>query len=156
MNRTARRVVVLLGLTLGLGLAAGGALHAGAGPPPIPLDDTVLDPTNGDIDIEEAAEEFDELEVLILASTDPSTFGSNSALTGPCGGVAFSYGENGEVIDAAIDLGDNSPPIDLTDGSQAFTSSNPFKVDTRGIVAYFGFMPKTGAGPMGHTWNINT
>lgn len=156
MNRTARRVVGLLGLTLGLGLAVGAVSHAGAGPPPIPLDDIVFDPTNDDIDIEEAAEEFDKLEVLVLASTDPSTFGGGSTLTGPCGGVAFSFGENGEIIDAAMDLGDNSPPIDLTSGGQAFTSGNPFKVDTQGVVVYFGFMPKAGAGPMGHTWYIKT
>jgi hypothetical protein len=50
----------------------------------------------------------------------------------------WSYDGDGKLLDAAADLGDDSPPIDLLDKKQAFTSGNPFKVDTRGVVVYYG------------------
>ena len=156
MRPTARKTIALLGLTLGFGLATGGASYAGT-EPPFPLDELeALDPTNEDFNIEDAEAEFAELAALVAASTDVGDFGGGSSLTGPCGGFAFSYNEAGERIDAAIDLGDGGPPIDLISGGQAFTSGNPFKVDTQGVVTYFGFMPQTGDGPMKHSWSIKT
>jgi len=157
MRRKLRSAIGLAGLALGLGLTIGAVSHAGTEPPPLPLDDfETLDPTNEDIDVEQAGEDYDRLAALVVASTDASSFGGGSSLTGPCGGVAYSYAENGDRIDAAIDLGDGSPPIDLMGGGQAFTSGNPFKVDTQGIVAYYGFMPEMGDGPKDHSWSIET
>jgi hypothetical protein len=152
MRRTLRTAIGIAGLTLGLGLAVGATTHAS----PDPSGDIgALDPEgeSSDYDIEAAAAEFDALAVIAIV---PGTTSGSSKLTGPCGGFAHSYGENGELIDSAIDLGDGSPPIDLMGGGQAFTSSNPFKVDTRGVVTYYGFMPQLGDGPKDHTWHINT
>jgi hypothetical protein len=152
MRRTLRTAIGIAGLTVGLGLAVGAPTHAS----PDPSGDTsALDPEgeSGDYDIEAAAAEFEALAVIAIA---PDTVSGSSELTGPCGGFAHSYGENGELIDSAIDLGNGGPPIDLIDGGQAFTSSNPFKVDTRGVVTYFGFMPQTGDGPKDHAWHIKT
>jgi hypothetical protein len=59
-------------------------------------------------------------------------------LFGPCGGAALSYDANGDSLDAAVDLGDGNPPIDIY-GEPAFTASNPFQVDSGGTVLYFGF-----------------
>jgi hypothetical protein len=152
MRRTLRSVIGIAGLTLGLGLAVGAPTHAS----PDPSGDIgALDPEgeSGDYDIEAAAAEFEALAVIAVA---PGTTSGSSKLTGPCGGYAHSYGEDGELIDSAIDLGDGSPPIDLMGGGQAFTSGNPFKVDTRGVVTYYGFMPQTGDGPKDHSWYIKT
>jgi len=156
MRRIVLSALGIAGATLILGLAGGAALQAGTDPP-FPLDSLeALDPTNEDFDVEAANDEFTELAALVAAASAGAEFGSGSSLTGPCGGYAFSYNEAGERIDAAIDLGDGGPPIDLMSGGQAFTSGNPFKVDTQGIVTYFGFMPQSGAGPMDHTWTIET
>ena len=152
MRRTLRGVIGIVGLTLGLGLAVGAPTQAS----PDPSGDIgALDPEgeSGDYDIEAAAAEFDALAAIAVA---PGTTSGSSKLTGPCGGYAHSYGEDGELIDSAIDLGDGSPPIDLMGGGQAFTSSNPFKVDTRGVVTYYGFMPQSGDGPKDHSWYIKT
>ena len=59
-------------------------------------------------------------------------------------------------VDAAADWGDDNPPVDLLDGGQAFTTSNRFKVDTRGVVVYYGFMPHEGDGPIDHEWEVKT
>jgi hypothetical protein len=59
-------------------------------------------------------------------------------LMGPCGGAAISYDSHGNSLDAAVDFGDGSPPVDIY-GEPAFTASNPFQVDSGGTVAYFGF-----------------
>lgn len=71
---------------------------------------------------------------------------TGSSLTGPCGGIAISYDADGVLIDAALDVGGDDPPIDFFDddalqstGRQAFTKDNPYKVDSQGTVAYFGF-----------------
>lgn len=68
----------------------------------------------------------------------------NSILLGPCGGVAISYDSQGLSIDAVIDYGDDNPPVDVYTADQAFTGGNPFKVDTTGTVAYFGFTLEEG------------
>jgi hypothetical protein len=156
MRRIILSAIGIAGVTLTLGLAGGAASQAGT-EPPFPIDDLeALDPTNETFNVEDANTEFTELAALVAAATAGTEFGGGSSLTGPCGGYAFSYNEAGERIDAAIDLGDGGPPIDLMGGGQAFTSGNPFKVDTQGIVTYFGFMPQTGDGPMKHSWSIET
>jgi hypothetical protein len=63
---------------------------------------------------------------------------TGATLIGPCGGAAISYDANGNSLDAAVDLGDDGPPIDLY-GNPALTASNPFTVDSGGVVLYFGF-----------------
>lgn len=156
--------------TLGGGIAAAGAIivlaggltHAGtASAPP---DDQVLDEIRagipegdpGEWDLVEGDGEFGRLVALLGQTTMVDDFGSGSQLTGVCGGYAYSYDQNGNLIDAAVDLGDDGPPIDLFGGGQAFTSSNPFKVDTRGLVSYYGFAPRVGDGPANHSWFIKT
>ncbi|NQV06162.1 hypothetical protein HQ535_06405 [bacterium] len=62
-----------------------------------------------------------------------------SMLEGPCGGVAISWDADGNSIDAFIDRGDGSPPIDVVTGGQALTATNPFKASTAGTIGYFGF-----------------
>ena len=128
------------------------------------LDDDVLEQLRelipegepGEYDLDEADMLYQQLVSLTQESTEVADFGDGSELTGPCGGWAFSYDQDGERIDAAFDAGDDNPPIDLLDGTQAFTSSNPFQVDTRGVVVYFGFAPREGDGPMNHRWEIRT
>ena len=110
----------------------------------------------GKYDLTEASAEFGELVVLFNESTFVEDFGDGSMLEGVCGGWAYSYDENGDILDAAFDLGNNDPPIDLLTGEQAFTSSNPFEVDTRGVVTYYGFSPEDGDGPREHRWFIKT
>lgn len=110
----------------------------------------------GDLDVTEGDAIYKQIASAVGASTDVADFGDGSELTGPCGGFAFSYDGDGKLIDAAADLGNDSPPVDLLENQQAFTSGNPFKVDTRGVVAYFGFSPQTGDGPRNHKWTIKT
>lgn len=71
---------------------------------------------------------------------------TGSAMIGPCGGVAISYDADGMSIDAVIDYADDGPAVDVYSGEQAFTASNPFKFDTTGTVAYFGFTVEEGSG----------
>ncbi len=159
MRRFGRGLVLATGVVLVLGLSIG----AIAQDPPSTGDDALdalreLIPEGdpGEYDLTEADAEFRQLVVLFNESTFVGDFGTGSQLTGPCGGFAYSYDENGERIDAAMDAGDGDPPVDLLDGGQAFTSSNPFKVDTRGVVTYYGFSPQAGDGPLNHTWFIKT
>lgn len=150
---------------------AGGVLStvAGAGGPPpeidLMLDDDQLDQLRelipegfpGEYDEEEADAFYDEvLGVVGPAATAEAEIGSQSKLTGPCGGFALSYDKNGALIDAAADGGTGAPPVDVIDGGQAMTSSNRFKVDTEGLVVYYGFMPRAGNGPEDHRWKIAT
>ena len=60
-----------------------------------------------------------------------------SSLTGPCKGVAISYDANGMSVDAIIDTGGPDPLIDIY-GNQTMTRSDPMKVDTGGVLLYFG------------------
>jgi len=157
MGRTLRSAIGITGLVVGVGLLFGATARAADEPPPPPFDEIqgMIPATEpADVDVDAVNDEFNALAALVAPTT--ADFGSGSTLTGQCGGLAYSYGENGDLIDAAIGLGNGSPPIDLVTGGQAFTSGNPFKVDTRGVVAYFGFMPQTGDGPMNHSWFIKT
>ena len=110
----------------------------------------------GEYDLTEADAMYGQLAAAYGASTAVDDFGDGSKLTGVCGGFAYSYDEDGQLLDAAADWGDDNPPVDLLDGGQAFTSSNRFKVDTRGVVVYYGFMPHEGDGPRDHEWEIKT
>ena len=110
----------------------------------------------GDLDVTQGDAIYKQIAAEVGKSTDVADFGDGSELTGPCGGFAWSYDGDGKLIDAAADLGNDTPPIDLLDNKQAFTSGNPFKVDTRGVVVYFGFAPQTGDGPRNHEWTIKT
>jgi hypothetical protein len=158
---TARPSQRFLGIIAGAGIALAGlglATTANA------QDDDILDALRAEVpesfpgksDLTEANEEFGRLVAIYGASTEVADFGDGSVLTGLCGGYAYSFDQDGNLIDAAMDLGDDSPPVDIVDGGQAFTSSNPFKVDTRGLVQYFGFAPRDGDGPQNHTWEIRT
>jgi hypothetical protein len=158
MGRTLRCAIGVTGLVVGVGLSFSAMSRAADEPPPAPFDeilDQIPATEPADMDVDLAGAEFSELAALVATATGELDDGSSS-LTGQCGGLAYSYGENGDLIDAAIDLGDDNPPIDLLEGGQAFTSGNPFKVDTRGVVAYFGFMPFEGTGPLNNSWFIET
>lgn len=141
-------------------LAAGGLLFGG----PAAAQDQDLDELREQVPEGEPGElDLDEADLIYQAMVEAygrvaqtSDFGNGSALTGPCGGWAFSYDQDGALIDAAFDAGDEGPPIDVIDGGQAFTSSNPFEVDTRGVVAYYGSAPQSGDGPRNHTWEVVT
>jgi len=78
-----------------------------------------------------------------LQRVDPEGTGfdleeQGAVLIGPCGGAALSYDAHGDSLDAAVDLGDGNPPMDIY-GEPAFTEGNPFRVDSGGTVLYFGF-----------------
>lgn len=132
------------GLVL-LGLGSAALAQDGGGAAGVP-------PTNpGEYDQDAGAAEFDR---LAGAVTPPTEVSGSSSLTGPCGGFAYSYDGDGVLIDAAMDLGDDGPPIDVFDGGQAFTSDNPFLVDASGQIVYFGFAPRDGDGPQDHTYSL--
>jgi hypothetical protein len=66
-----------------------------------------------------------------LQRVDPTGSGfdleeEGAYLFGPCGGAAMSYDANGDSLDAAVDLGDGNPPIDIY-GEPIFTAGNPFR-----------------------------
>ena len=130
---------------------SGGTATAGSTPPIDPDQLETLAPPAG-------TELTDEQATQIFAALDGVEAGGvpddSSSLTGPCGGVAFSYDADSNLIDAAYDAGDDAPPVDLIDGGQAFTDSNRYKVDTNGSVSYFGFAPWSGAGPMGYEYTL--
>ena len=107
-------------------------------------------------DIDEADAIYEQLAGLAALTAASGDGGSDSRLSGPCGGFAYSYDDNRFIVDAAADLGDEAPPIDLLDGGQAFTSENPFRVDPDGVVLYYGFSPRDGQGPIDHHWSITT
>jgi len=97
-----------------------------------------------------------------LLRVDPEGTGfdleeSGAYLFGPCGGAAMSYAANGDSLDAAVDLGDGNPPLDIY-GEPAFTEGNPFQVDSGGTVLYFGFtLPDPGLGGDAfhdHRWEL--
>jgi hypothetical protein len=78
-----------------------------------------------------------------LARVDPEGAGfdlegEGAVLLGPCGGAAISYDAHGDSLDAMVDVGDGNPPVDIY-GNAAMTAGNPFRVDSGGVVAYFGF-----------------
>lgn len=153
---TRRRLVLA-----GLAVAAVGAFGLGevavagdVAPPPI---DLMLEPLPDDTDTLSDDQVRDLIEDLIaLGLSAPVVDGEgSSSLTGPCGGFAFSFDGDGAILDAAMDVGDGSPPQDIKDGGQAFTESNPYVVDTAGKVIYIGFAPRTGNGPKDHTYTLD-
>lgn len=88
---------------------------------------------------ERTPEDFEQLVVSQVGNFDTEDAGST--LVGPCGGLAISYDENGMSLDAMVDLGDDSPAVDVLTGDQAMTSGNPFVIDPAGTVVYWGFTP---------------
>ena len=117
----------------------------------------------GDYDIQEGDERFLQYVDAFGETTQVADFGPGSKLEGECGGFAWSYDSNGELIDGAFDAADDNPPLDLVaDGpgiaEQAFTSSNPFLVDPGGTVVYYGQaeIGPNGDGPLDHRWYIRT
>jgi hypothetical protein len=157
-----RRTRLIGGVALLVALGSIGGAHAGAqddGSGDDALDEVralIPEGDPGEYDLTEADALFGQLAAAYGASTAVEDFGDGSKLTGVCGGFAYSYDEDGQLLDAAADWGDDNPPVDLLDGGQAFTSSNRFKVDTRGVVVYYGFMPQDGDGPLDHKWEIKT
>lgn len=156
-RRLVRQGVVCAGLAL---LVTAGSARAQDGG----LDQATLDALSAEApaadaadaeDNESAQQRFDRM-VEIISGSGPISTDTSSELTGPCGGYAYSYDADGALVDAAMATGDGAPIIDIIDGGQAFTSGNPFKVDTAGTVQYFGFMPRSGEGPRDHSWWIET
>jgi len=149
------------------GVAIGGLVLLVAGSPATAqsdeIDQSTLDALRAEVpegepgedDIQEGDDRFGRL-VAALGETTIVDISSSSKLEGVCGGWAFSFDEDGELIDSAIALGNGAAPFDTFEGGQAFTADNPFQVDTRGLVMYFGFMPRNDEGPMDHSWSITT
>lgn len=139
-------VVAALGLTM----------NGTAGAQDDALSDAIeaLVPDDADALDEAQVDQFLADMLSFLDGSEPGTAEGSSELTGPCGGFAFSFDDEGNLIDVAYDLGDSAPPQDLLNGGQAFTSGNPFTVDTGGKVTYVGFAPQSGAGPTDHTYNL--
>lgn len=139
-----------------VGLVLGGSVTAGDADGGVDeqLVDDILAAVPDDADTltdEQTNALLDELTGLAGLVTPGAAEGS-SKLVGPCGGFAFSYDGDGVLIDAAFDVGDDQPPQDLLDGGQAFTSGNPFVVETDGKVTYLGFT--SGGAPMDHTYAL--
>jgi len=65
------------------------------------------------------------------------TGNKGSSLTGPCKGVVIAYDSSGMSVDAMFDTGGAGPLMDIY-GNQKMTRANPLKVDTRGVLVYFG------------------
>ena len=82
--------------------------------------------------------EVDDQAFLDAVGSDSfDTADKGSSLTGPCKGVAISYDADGLSVDAIVDRGGPEPLLDVY-GNQTMTQSNPFEVDTRGTLLYFG------------------
>ena len=154
-GRIWRVSTALLTLTLTLGAPAAAQDDATSADPLEQLRLLVPEGRPATYDLDEADAIYGQLAEL-AARTTRSRADDGSRLTGPCGGFAYSYDRDGFIVDAAADLGDEAPPIDLLGGGQAFTGDNPFKVDPSGIVLYYGFAPHEGDGPIDHRWVITT
>lgn len=155
----------LAGLALGIGGALGtsvaGASPAGEPPPDDVVADlqAALDDAEADLSTLGASDAASLLEAAQAASASSGLgAGGGSSLTGPCLGVAVSLDADGVPIDAAADFDPAGPPVDLmaaADGDpskQAFTASNPYKVDFGGSVIYAG---RYDAGaPLDHKWHV--
>jgi hypothetical protein len=75
-----------------------------------------------------------------LTAVSPAQFDRSdegSFLFGPCKGVAISYDADGNSVDAIVSRGGDEPVLDIF-GNQKMTRGNPFLVDTRGVLVYFG------------------
>lgn len=137
------------------GVVAGAFVAAGLGAPATAQDGAnesgVPSSNPGELDEDAAEAEFDRIAASL---GHPGETGGGSSLTGPCGGFAYSYDADGVLIDAAVDVGDDAPPVDAFGGGQAFTSDNPFLVAAGGQVVYYGFAPRSGDGPRDHTYSL--
>jgi len=150
-------MIAALPASVGLASAQDGA--DGENPALDTLRELVPEGFPGEYDLTTADEEYGKLVSLFGQNTIVTDFGDGSKLTGVCGGFAYSFDADGLLLDAAFDAGDANPPVDIGGngiGTQAFTASNPFEVDTDGLVMYFGFMPRKGDGPLDHRWEIKT
>ncbi len=67
----------------------------------------------GEYDLTKGDEEFGKLTALFDQNTIVTDFGDGSELSGVCGGWAYSYDSNGDLLDAVFDAGDNNPPVTL-------------------------------------------
>lgn len=132
-------------------------LVAEEGLDPAGVPDLIGEP--GDADLPPGASSLIGSIEAVCASDLPG--GGASALTGPCQGVALSFGADGSPLDAAGDFSADGPPVDLRaaaegEAATAFTSSNPFEVDVDGFVLYAGTAGPPGGGPRNHDWEIVT
>jgi hypothetical protein len=103
----------------------------------------------GDLDLPPG--ELVYLGAIEVATGEDAPDGEGSELAGPCMGIAMSFRGDGSLLDMAADFNPGAPPIDLLDGGQAFTASNPYEVDVDGFVAYAGVAEPA---PIDHTWAI--
>jgi hypothetical protein len=79
----------------------------------------------------------DEEFLTAVSSLNFDVADEGSHLLGACKGVAISYDADGLSVDAIVSRGGGEPPLDIF-GNQKMTRSNPFLVDTRGVLVYFG------------------
>jgi len=145
-----RRRVMTIGAIAVAMVLLGGRAGAQDETPPLDIADLTSQLPPPGVEIDDATAD----QLLTTLEGTSTAGGGNSSLTGICGGLAFSFDEDGTLIDAAYDAGDDAPPVDLLDGGQAFTSGNPFEVDTNGDVTYYGFAPRSGDGPMNYGYEL--
>jgi hypothetical protein len=86
---------------------------------------------------DQVGEVDDDAFLAAVGGDDVATKDDGSSLTGPCKGIAIAYDADGLSVDAIIDRGGDGPLLDIF-GNQAMTRGNPFEVDTRGTLLYFG------------------
>jgi hypothetical protein len=145
-----------------IGASAAGASPTGGEPPPEEIVNdlqSALDDAGADLSALGATDASSLLQVAEATSTGSGlSSGGGSSLTGPCLGVAVSLDADGTPIDAAADFDPAGPPVDLmaaADGDpskQAFTASNPYKIDFGGSVIYAGRYE--GGAPLDHKWHV--
>lgn len=152
---------VALGIGGAFGTSAAEASPAGEPPPDDVVADlqAALDEAGADLSGLGASDAASLLEAAEAASATAGLgAGGGSSLSGPCLGVAVSLDADGVPIDAAADFDPAGPPVDLmaaADGdptTQAFTASNPYKVDFGGSVIYAGRYD--GGAPLDHRWHV--
>jgi len=110
------------------------------GIPDLPESDVLAPGTPGIWDEQVGERTLEDFERLVVDQIDGFDLtDEGSSLVGACGGLAISYDDKGESLDAMIDLGDGQPAVDAYTGDQAMTSGNPFIIDPAGIIVYWGF-----------------
>lgn len=154
MRRFLPGILVVGALTITLD----GSVVDADGPPVIPAETlpavrAVIPASPVNLPLDDAQLLFDQIAAIVDPVTDPFAFTDDSELSGPCGGIVFSY-DGGDLVDAVYDAGTDDPPIDLLDGTQAFTGDNLFRIDASGLVTYYGFAPRSGEGPINHEYSI--
>jgi hypothetical protein len=110
---TALRILLATGAAVGATALCSRAFAQGSSDRNDALRALVPEGQPGDLDVTQGDAIYQKIAAEVGKSTAVADFGDGSKLTGPCGGFAWSYNGDGKLIDAAADVGDDQPPIDL-------------------------------------------